>query len=114
MSNSNAMAFEDYGYEADQYEKYGMDMTNGYGEEYQSPPEAHTNDNNYKNKDNNFLKKIKCNNINSNFNGVDASLGSADPLGVGAESIQYDASANWFGNGQAEWGLWPWLYKYQQ
>ncbi len=90
MSNSNVMAIgEDYDYEADQYEKYGMDMAN---------------DNYYKSKGSDFIKKINCNNINSNFNGVEANIGTGDPLGVGAESIQDDASANWFGNGQANNG----------
>jgi hypothetical protein len=87
MSNINAMAFDDYGYDADQYEKYANDMAN---------------DNYYKSQGSDFVKKIKCNNINANFNGVEANIGTADPLGVGAASLQDDddPSASWFGNGQ--------------
>jgi hypothetical protein len=81
MNNSNAMAFEDYDYEADQYENYAMDMEN---------------DNYYKSQGSDFIKKLKCNNINSNFNGVEANFGTIDPIGVGAESIE-DASANAYG-----------------
>jgi len=86
MSNTNVLAFEDYEYEADNYERYAMDMTN---------------DNNYKFEGSDLIKKIKCNNINSNFNGVEANIGTDGPLGgIGAESIQDDASASWFGNGE--------------
>jgi hypothetical protein len=89
MSNSNALAFSDYGYQADQYENYAKDMAN---------------DNYYKSQGSDVVKKIKCNNINSNFNGVDANIGIDDPLGVGAASIQDDASSSWLGNGQANNG----------
>ena len=88
MSNINAMAFDDYGYDnTDQYEKYANDMAN---------------DNYYKSQGSDFVKKIKCNNINANFNGVEANIGTADPLGIGAASLQDDddPSASWFGNGQ--------------
>jgi hypothetical protein len=82
---SNAMAFEDYGYETDQYEDYATDMAN---------------DNYYKSQGNDFVKKIKCNNINSNLNGIEANIGTGDSLGLGAESLEADdASANWVGNG---------------
>ncbi|HET8792900.1 MAG TPA: hypothetical protein VFM31_03825 [Nitrososphaeraceae archaeon] len=87
MSNINAMAFDDYGYDADQYEKYANGMANN---------------NYYKSQGSDVVKKIKCNNINANFNGVEANIGTADPLGVGAASLQDDddPSASWFGNGQ--------------
>ncbi|HEX5187083.1 MAG TPA: hypothetical protein VFV86_09360 [Nitrososphaeraceae archaeon] len=87
MSNINVMAFDDYGYDTDQYEKYANDMANN---------------NYYKSQGSDFVKKIKCNNINANFNGVEANIGTADPLGVGAASLQddNDSSASWFGNGQ--------------
>jgi hypothetical protein len=60
MSNSNALAFTDYGYQPDQYENYAMDMANN---------------NYYKSQGSDIIKKIKCNNINSNNNGVDVNLG---------------------------------------
>ena len=85
ISNSNALAFSNYGYQADKYENYAKDMAN---------------DNYYKSQGSDIVKKIKCNNINSNFNGVEANIGTDDLLGVGAESIQGDdASSNWLGNG---------------
>ena len=87
MSNSNAMAVEDYEYEeTDQYDQYATDMAN---------------DKYYKSQNSDFIKKIKCNNINSNFNGVEANIGTGDSLGgIGSESLQDDASANWLGNGE--------------
>src|SRR5215211_7547385 len=87
-TNMNVMAFErdEYGYETDQYERYGMDMAN---------------DNYYKSQGNDIIKKIKCNNINSNFNEVEAIIGTDDPLGIGATSLQVDdASANAYGYGE--------------
>jgi len=87
MSSLNALAFSDYGYQTDQYENYANDMAN---------------DNYYKSQSSDFIKKIKCNNINSNFNGVVANIGTNDPLGLGAASLQDDASSNWLGNGQAK------------
>ena len=75
ISNSNALAFSDYGYEADQYENYAKDMAN---------------DNYYKSQGSDVVKKIKCNNINSNFNGVEPNIVTNDLLGLGAESIQRD------------------------
>ena len=89
MSSLNALAFSDYGYQTDQYENYANDMAN---------------DNYYKSQSSDFIKKIKCNNINSNFNGVVANIGTNDPLGLGAASLQDDASSNWLGNGQANNG----------
>lgn len=89
MNNfSNAMAIEEYGYDADQYKNYAMDMAN---------------DNYYKSQGSGFIKKIKCNNINSNLNGVDGTTNLNGPLGVGVESIQgngKELSANAYGNGE--------------
>jgi hypothetical protein len=63
MNLSNAMAIADYG-NTDQYTKYAQDMTeNNY----------------YKSQNNEILQKIKCNNINSNLNNVDANFGSPIP-----------------------------------
>jgi hypothetical protein len=85
MSNSNAMAIgEDYGYEEDQYERYATDMTN---------------DNYYKSQGSDFIKKIKCNNINTNINGDDNTINLGSGHGVGPEFIQDDASANAYGYG---------------
>ena len=86
MSNSNVMAFEDYGYEADQYENYATDMANE----------------NYYKSHSDIIKKIKCNNINSNFNGVEDNIGTDDSLGgIGATSfLGDDASANTYGYGE--------------
>jgi hypothetical protein len=84
---SNAMAIEEYEYDTGQYERYAMDIANDYGGEYQSPP-ASTNDyNNYdRSKNNDFIKKIKCNNINSNINGLDG-LTDFGFDGVGEDAI---------------------------
>jgi hypothetical protein len=89
ISNSNALAFSDYGYQADQYENYANDMANN---------------NYYKSQGSDVVKKIKCNNINSNLNGVEANIGTGDSLGLEAASLQDDASSNWLGNGQANNG----------
>ena len=71
---SKGMAFEDYGYEeADQYEQYA------------------------KSQGNDFVKKIKCNNISSNINGDNNSINFGSSSGVGAESIQDDASVDTYG-----------------
>src|SRR5215211_7336613 len=87
-TSTNVMAFEEYEYEADKYDQYVMDMAN---ENYD------------KSQDSDFIKKIKCNNINANLNGIEANIDTDDSLGgiVGAESIQGDdASANAYGNGE--------------
>ena len=85
MSNSNALAFDDYGYEeADQYMGYANDMANN---------------NYYKSQGSDFVKKLKCNNINNNLNGDNNTINSGSPLGAGAETIQDDASTNGY-NGE--------------
>jgi hypothetical protein len=86
MSTTNVMAFEDYNYEANQYERYAMDMAN---------------DNYYKSQDMDIIKKIKCNNINNNLNGDDNTVNLGIPLEPGAASLQGDGtSPYWFGNGE--------------
>ena len=82
MSNSNVLAFEDYRYEANQYEQYANDKVN---------------DNYYKSQGSDFIKKIRCNNINSNINGDNNSISFGSGKGVGAESIQDDASVDTYG-----------------
>ena len=61
-----------------------------------------TNDNYYKSHASDFTKEIKCNNINSNFNGVDDNIGIDDDLfGVADTSLQGEEdSANGLGNGE--------------
>jgi hypothetical protein len=85
LSNANAIAEDEY--YADQYENNAMDMAN---------------DNYYKSQGSDFFKEIKCNNINSNFNGVDDNIGIDDGLfGVGDTSLQGDDdSANGLENGE--------------
>jgi hypothetical protein len=89
-------------YEIDKTTKYVNDMADYVEEKYQ----PYANDNNYvKSQNSDFVKKIKCNNINSNLNGIKANIGSNNPLGIGAESLQGDdASTDWFGNGKAHNG----------
>lgn len=71
---SKVNAFEDYGYETDQYMKYAEDMTN----------------NNYdKSQGNDFIKKINCNNINSIINGEGNNINFGSPLGIEAETLQH-------------------------
>ncbi|HEX2231292.1 MAG TPA: hypothetical protein VHG34_03805, partial [Nitrososphaeraceae archaeon] len=86
MSNSNVMAFEGYGYEADQYENYAMDMAN---EDY------------YESEDKDIIKKIKCNNINSNFNGLDIdTLNINLPNGLETNQVNQELLESIFENGQ--------------
>src|SRR5215213_1362393 len=93
-SNSNlfskAMAIEeeDGFYEANEYTTYAMEMANEYGDEYKSP--SYTNDNNYKSENSGFIKKIKCNNINSNLNGIEGTPDLSALLGVGDTDTQGD------------------------
>jgi len=83
-------------YETDKTTKYVNDMADYVEDKYQ----PYANDN-YLKSQNSDLKKIKCNNINSNLNGIEANIGGDNPLGIGAESLQgYDGSANWLGNGE--------------
>jgi hypothetical protein len=78
---SNAIAFDDYGDQTDQYMKYADNMAN---------------DNTYKSVNSNF-KKIKCNNIASNINGDNNSISFGSSNGVGAESIQDNAPLDKYG-----------------
>ena len=45
------------------YVKYGNDIANDYEEEYKTSS-TYANDNNYKSKNSDFIKKIKCNYYN--------------------------------------------------
>jgi hypothetical protein len=104
--NSNiltkAMAIEeDYGhYETDEYTTYATDIADRYGDEYESP--SHTNDNNYKSQNAELIKKIKCNNINSNINGLQGTPDLSALLGVGDTDTQGDeVSASVYEYGEA-------------
>jgi hypothetical protein len=93
------------GYENNDYNTYETEKTTKYVNEMADYVEGkyqpYAKDNNYlKAQYSDFMKKIKCNNINSNLNGIDANIGTNDPLSsIGAESIQDDPSTNSFGNG---------------
>lgn len=88
MSNSNAMAIGEE-YDSDYYQRYAMDMLNDYedlssyaNEDYDSEYPSYKSDyneeyksygnNDYKSKDSNSISisKIKCENVNNNFNNV--------------------------------------------
>ena len=82
------------------YVKYGNDIANDYEEEYNSSS-SYANDNNYKSKNSDFIKKIKCNNINSKLNELENTSDIRDHLGVEAVSVQGNEElsvANSFGN----------------
>ena len=63
----------------DRYDSYEAEYTdnNNYEPEYPSYKPNHPSDNSYKSKDSSstIVKKVNCNNINSNNNGVDINLG---------------------------------------
>src|SRR5688500_18610415 len=76
-SNSNifskAMAIEEDGYyETNEYKRNVMDMTNDYEDKYKSS--SYANDNNYKSKYSDYLKKIKSYYINPNINGKELNV----------------------------------------
>ena len=73
ISNANAIA-EDKNY-ADQYENYATDMSN---------------DNHYKSQGSDFIKKVKCNNINVNVNGFN---GATLPTGLSGLATDDEAQA---------------------
>ena len=77
ISNANAIAEDEY--YADQYENNAMDKAN---------------DNYYKSHASDFIKKIKCNNINANLNG-DIDIGASQSLGtLATDEAQADEGAN--------------------
>ena len=104
INNSNAMAIEDY--DTDPYMNYAMDIANGYKDESRNnnyEPENYQSYeyDNYANGE--FTKKIKCNNINSNINGLENNIDHNNPLGVGSAALQGDEegiSTNAYGNGE--------------
>jgi hypothetical protein len=90
-------------YETDEYTKYGMDMINDYVDEYEPSSSYSDYDNKYqKSKNTELIKKIKCNNINANLNGVNVETATSEELGslgLGAAAFQDDGeiSANEYG-----------------
>src|SRR5918993_273537 len=88
FSKAMAIEEEDGYYEANEYTTYAMEMANEYGDEYKSP--SYTNDNNYKSQNTELIKKIKCNNINSNLNGLEGTPDLSALLGVGDIDTQGD------------------------
>ncbi|HET7642009.1 MAG TPA: hypothetical protein VFK40_00755 [Nitrososphaeraceae archaeon] len=85
-------------YETDKTTKYVNDMADYVEEKYQ----PYAKDNNYvKAQYSDFIKKIKCNNINSNLNGLNVNTlpGSTTAEDIGAQTLKNDdVSANSFGN----------------
>lgn len=103
---SNAMAIEQEGvyFETDEYMQYVNDMANYFEDKYQQ----YANDNHVKKSSNDFVKKIKCNNISFNLNGLDFNTlpGSATAEDLGIQVLQQensgsnDISSNGFGNNE--------------
>ena len=71
ISNANAIAEDEY--YVNQYENYGMDMAN---------------DNYYKSQGSDFIKKIKCNNINVNVNGFNGATLPTALRGLATDEAQ--------------------------
>lgn len=98
---TKVMAIEQEGvyYETDETTEYVNDMADYVEDKYQ----PYANDNNYvKSQNSDFVKKIKCNNINSNLNGLNVNTlpGSTTAEDIGAQALQdNDDSANTFENG---------------
>jgi hypothetical protein len=104
---TKAMAIEEDGFyeaEANEDTTYAMEMANGYGDEYES--QSYTNDNNYESQNSDFIKKIKCNNINSNINGLEGTPDLSALLGVGDTDAQGDEelTASVIGSGETNNG----------
>jgi hypothetical protein len=77
MNISVANAIPEDEYYVDQYENYAMDNM--------------ANDNYYKSQDRDFIKEIKCNNINANLNG-DIDIGTSQALGALASDDEAQAA----------------------
>jgi hypothetical protein len=87
----------------DRYDSYEAEYTGSNSYEptdYPSYKPEYQSDNSYKSKDSDFIKKIKCNNINSNLNGIESTTDVNGLLGSEGVSAQgdEDTSANAFGN----------------
>ncbi len=111
-TNQKYNSYESTKYEIDSYEKpsYGNDNYekpeySSYKPDYNIAYPSYGKDNNDKSKDSVLLKKLKCNNINVNLNGIESNIGGAvDSEGATttAASTQGNeqASASLAGNGE--------------
>ena len=78
---------------------YAMNIANRYEDksgnnDYELEYHSYENDN-YANSE--FTKKLKCNNINSNLNGIGRTTNLDNPPGVGPEFLQGEDSINAYG-----------------
>jgi hypothetical protein len=100
--SSKAIAIEQEGvyYETDETTEYVNEMADYVEDKYQPCAK----DNNYLEAQyNDFVKKIKCNNIDSNLNGLNVNTipGSTTAEDIGTQALQGDdTSVNSFGNAQ--------------
>jgi hypothetical protein len=89
----------DYGMDNDYKDHYGKDR-------YESQYSSYGKDNSYKSKDSSSksvsIKKVKCNNINVNLNGIDADIGGASngngPIAEAQETDDEGLETNSFGS----------------
>ena len=89
----------DYGMDNDYKDRYGKDS-------YESQYSTYGKDNSYKSKDSSSksvsIKKVKCNNINVNLNGIDADIGGASngngPIAEAQETDDEGLETNSFGS----------------
>jgi hypothetical protein len=104
----NSYESTDYGMDHDK-KSYGNDNYESkypsYKPDYKPEYPSYGKDNNDKSKDSSsvLLKKLKCNNVNVNLNGIEANIGGAvDSEGAAAASTQgsEQASASLAGNGE--------------
>lgn len=90
----------DYSYDSDYEPEYSFYKPN-YEQEYNSYENDSNNKDKSKDSEVSSIKKIKCNNINSNLNGVESTTDLNGLLGVGDTALQGDeeVSANAYGQG---------------
>ena len=74
------------------YVKYESDMANNYEDEYKSL--SYANDKNHISKNSDFIKKIKCNNINLKLNGLETTTDINLPVGLEVVSVQGNGERN--------------------
>jgi len=95
-----AMAIELDGiyFETDETREYVNEMATYVEDRYQ--PDAHDYDNYEKSLNSYFVKKMKCNNINSNLNGLNVNTlpGSTTAEDIGIKILQGDEESNTFGS----------------
>ena len=95
-----AMAIELDGiyFETDETREYVNEMATYVEDRYQ--PDAHDYDNYEKSLNSYFVKEMKCNNINSNLNGLNVNTlpGSTTAEDIGIKILQGDEESNTFGS----------------